>query len=375
MINQIVLNIKVAIDAITPVAVFASTEKSVNDVYKHVLLKCNGEQIFAISCNGSQSVIRTLKMSGIVMEAFELCLDAVKLRAVLAGFKDATNQDMTLSWDDVAAVVKVGRSKLTIPVIDPSSFPYPDKLTDETFSAILPASVFVESIKSTSHACAHRDVRYYLNGCHLKFAAGIFSVTGTDGHRVSRVIKNVNTESSQTSQGIIPTKFIDLIQSNLGKSGDIRVRMNTNMIEVTWHDGQLRSTLIDGQFPDTNAIFDGGNTELFKCSRTELMQSISRLRATLFEKLPSLTINLSKEGEVKLSTLDEQKNESGVDYLDALIMAHTETELSINLMYLSDVLAIMSHDEIAFSLCVGNGIKIKQVSDDSFNTVIAQLRR
>lgn len=380
MVNQLVLNVKVAIEAILPVSAFAATERSVNDVYKHVLIKFNGNQCFAIGCNGSQSIIRTVQLQGMLVEPFELCLDGVKLRAVLSGLKDVSSQEMTIVWDDVSAVIKVGRSKLNIPVINASAFPYPDKLNDENFCAVLPSTVFIESLKFTSHSCAERDVRYFLNGCHVKFSDGIFCAIGSDGHRISRVVKSISLDSKASGavhQGIIPKKFLDMLFNNIGKCGDVRIRMNTDMIEITWSEGQLRSTLIDGKYPDSTAFFSGENTPFFQCSRAELVQSLSRLKATAYEKLPSLSIALCEDGEVKLSTLDEQKNESGIDFLSARIdpAAQSATEFCVNLFYLSECLSQMNQDDIEFSLCAGNSIKIKQSTDDSVNTVIGQLRR
>ncbi len=54
MSQQFSLSVKAALDSLLPVAGFAATERSVNEVYKHVLIKSTGESLYAIGCNGAQ---------------------------------------------------------------------------------------------------------------------------------------------------------------------------------------------------------------------------------------------------------------------------------------------------------------------------------
>lgn len=374
MSNQFSLSIKTALELILPVAAFATVEKGINEVYKHILITHNGSQCFAIGSNGSQSVIRAIPLP-MLTEPFKLCIDGIKLRAILVGLKDCSDQDMTISWTDALATIHVGRSKLTLPVINADGFPNPDKLTDEHFSCVMSASMLLQSLHTVSHACAVRDVRFFLNGCFIKFSENGLTVIGSDGHRISRVIKTVKSQSSSGAEGIVPKKFLELFQSNIDKNtGDVRVRMSAAMIEITFNGGQIRSSLIDGKYPDTTGFFQTSDpTPLFVCSRHAMLQSLSRLKATVFEKLPSIGIEL-KNNEIKLATLNDKKEESGVDFLAATVTG-IDTILSMNINYLSDCLNQIDDDELSFSLCAGNSVKIQSVHNPEFNGVIAQLRR
>ena len=373
MENQFSISVKTALDVLLPVAVFAASERSLADVYKHVLIKHDGTKCFAIAGNGSQSLIRSLSLPMLAVEPFQVCLDGVKLRAILSGLKDAAEQDMVVSWTEANATIKIGRSKLTLAVINPSGYPSPDRLGNDASTLILPLPVILEALRSVFHACADKDARHFLNGCFLSFDVDKLIVAGTDGHRLCRIVKQVGT--GNTGQGILPRKFVEHFHFNAGKvAGDVRLRLTSNMVEATWDGGQLRSNLIDGKYPDISPFFDKGNIKLFQCSKDSMMQSISRLRATVFEKLPSVAIEASSS-ELRLVTLDEHKAESGIDYVGATICSSLEKPISININYLSECINHIDDDELVFCLSEHGGVIIKAADSSEQQEIINPLRR
>lgn len=372
MENQFTLNVKTALDVLLPVAAFAASERSLADAYKHVLIKHDGGKCFAIAGNGNQTLIRTLSLPMIAVEPFEVCLDGVKLRAILSGLKDAAEQDMTVSWNDANATVKVGRSKLTLSVIDPKSYPSPEKLGAEAATVVLPLPVILDALRSVFHACADKDARHYLNGCYLSFDENKLIVAGTDGHRLCRMVKQVG--NGNAGQGILPRKFVEHFQLNAGKiTGDVRVRLTANMVEATWDGGQLRSNLIDGKYPDIGAFFNAEHTRLFQCSKESILNSIARLRATVYDKLPSLSIEACNS-ELRLVTLDEHKAESGIDFLVATVQSDMKP-LSININYLSDCINNIDDDNLDFMLAKTGGVVIKPSQHGAYQEIIQPLRR
>ncbi|WP_445768459.1 DNA polymerase III subunit beta [Rheinheimera sp.] len=196
MVQKFDIAISDALASLLPIATFASTERAVNEIYKHVLMRCDGNKCFAIASNGAQTIIRSIPMPLLGSEPFAVCIDGVKLRAILSSLKDASESEISISWTDGLATIKIGRSKLTASVVDASTYPETEKLGEEHSSLIIPGSILHQSLRSVSHSCAIRDARHYLNGCHFAFTASGFSVTGSDGHRLSRVCKNLTLNPS-----------------------------------------------------------------------------------------------------------------------------------------------------------------------------------
>lgn len=373
--NQFSISVNDALATLLPVASFAATERSNNEIYKHVLIRCNGNKCFAIGSNGAQTVIRSVPLPLMGSEPFSVCIDGVKLRAILSSLKDASEADIAISWNDTLATFKIGRSKLTAAVVNPSGFPDPEKLGEEHSSIILPFSAVLQSLRSVSHSVSHRDVRHYLNGCHIAFSANSFIVTGSDGHRLSRVCKVIKHGANGAAEGIVPVKFIELVNTNVDKSsGDIGLRLSAFMLELTWNGGQIRTSLIDGKYPDVSPFFDTDAKPLFVAGRSAFLHSLNRLKSTVFEKLPSISIDV-EQSELKLCTLDDKQQETGVDYVSAENIADSDTRLSINIAYLSDALSQIDDEQVIFSLVKANSVKVASVKNPEFSAVIAQLRR
>lgn len=368
------IQVKDAIATLLPIAVFASSVRSQIDVYKHVLIRSNGEQCFGVACNGAQTIIRTIPLP-LLSEQFQVCVDGAKLAAILSSLKDSLSETMTISWTEAVATVKVGRSKLTAQVVNPNSFPEPQKLSDEHSSIVMPSSVLLGSLKSVIHSCGVNDARSYLNGCHFKFNEFGFSVTGSDGHRISRVCKQIISSSQASACGIFPKRLIEVMASVLEKNGDVRIRLSNTMVELTMQGCQIRSVLIDGKYPDTSHFFEIENDHpLFSASKSAVTNSINRLKATIYEKLPAVSIEADSE-EVKLSTLDDKNQESGLDFIKAHVLDHT-MKISINISYLSDALLQIDEDDtVNFSVVTANSIKITASKNAEFGAVIGQLRR
>jgi DNA polymerase III sliding clamp (beta) subunit (PCNA family) len=367
------IQVKDAIATLLPIAVFASSVRSQIDVYKHVLIRSNGAQCFGVACNGAQTIIRSMPLP-MLSEPFKVCIDGSKLAAILGSLKDCASETMNITWTDAVATIKVGRSKLTAQVVDPDSFPEPQKLSDEHSSIVMPSSVLLSSIKSVSHSCAANDARNYLNGCYFNFNASGFSVIGSDGHRISRVCKPIVSNAQTNSSGIFPKRLIEVLSSTLDKVGDVRIRLTTTMVELTMQGCQVRSVLIDGKYPDTATFFVGNEQPLFRATKQSVTNALNRLKATIYEKLPAVSIE-ADNNEVKLSTLDEKNQESGLDYVQADVVDQS-LKISMNISYLSDALQQVDDDDtVIFSVVTASSIKISSTKNADFSAVIAQLRR
>lgn len=373
-INTFSITVKDAIATLLPVALFASSSRTQLDVYKHVLIRSNGTQCFGIACNGAQTIIRTVPLP-MIADSFQLCIDGTKFAAILSSLKDSPSDMMAISWTDAVATVKVGRSKLTAQVIDPATFPEPQKLNEEHSSIVMPSSLLLASLKAVIHSCGTNDSRHYLNGCHFTFNSSGFSVTGSDGHRVSRVCKPIVASTQGCSSGIFPKRLVEVLSSTLDKVGDVRIRLSPKMVELTMQGCQVRSNLLDGTYPDTSNFFQMESEQpLFTAPKQAVTNALNRLKSTIYEKLPSVSIEAEND-EVKLSTLDENKDESGSDYVKATVN-DPKLKVSINISYLSDALSQLDDaDTVCFSAVTAGSIKIRSTNNSEFCAVIAPLRR
>lgn len=349
--KSLVISVKQALDNLLPVVMFASDKgKGVLPIYSHVLLKCTAKGLVAISGNGAQFTCRTVSHDN--TEECEVCIEGAKLRTILTSYKDQPEtQSVTITFDDDAgtgAVIKCGRSKLNLNVVDPSTYPSPDKVNPENvFEAIMPFRVWRDSLLGCSHAVAQNDARHYLNGMCIRFNDGQFTVISSDGHRLSRVLNNTVT-AGRSIEAILPRRFLDMISIIPKGTSDIRIRIDSRMIEITWNGGQLRSQLVDGRYPNIDPFFSGEAINHFKVDRQQLLSALLRLRATVDDSRPAIVIAPEKSGELRVSTEGLGQVETGEDFITAEIFSDF-TPMALNINYLSESLNSFSDETLFFS--------------------------
>ncbi|WP_240224606.1 DNA polymerase III subunit beta [Rheinheimera hassiensis] len=366
--KQLTITVKDALDSLLPVAVFAASEKSPLPIHNFVLIKIQNGAVYAISTNGAQTLTR--RIASTIDADMQLCVSGIKLRAILSGLKDIDGQKpLTISDKGSEGVLKVGRSKLVLETLPPTSFPSPLKLGSENTEVTLPASILLDGVKSVIHAVAERHTHLFFNGLNIILENNTLSLVSSDGHRLSRVIRTDVTTTAGRINAILPRRFLDLLPL-VPKTEHIRLKVDSNMAEVTWGYGQIRSNLIDASFPDTKQHFSASGIEAFTVNRESLLSAITRLNATAEDKRP--VIQLTKDaGDLKLVTLNIQNAVTGEDFLPAKL--ETDFTICLNLRYLQDALCGIQDDLVSFEQFDMRFIALKGVNSQRVE-LIAPIR-
>lgn len=365
--NKLSVTLKEALDSLLPAAAFSASEKSPLPIHNFVLIKNLSNYIFVVATNGSQTL--TKRVAPYLGDDFELCVCAKKLQAILGGLKalDA-NSPFNITWNEAEATVKVGRSKLVLGVICPTTFPSPRKLS-ESRESIFKSNILLDSINAVVHAIGLRHVHAFFNGLNIRIDAGNLSVISSDSHRLSRIVCS-NIESTGDINAILPRRYIALL-SLVPKNETIRLKVDNNMAEITWADGMIRTNLIDASYPDTRQHFSANGVNAFSVNRQSLLHALGRLNATVDDNRPALTIS-NEGGEVKLSTLNTQNSITGEDFIDADI--ESDFSFCINLKYLSDALSAFPDENISLQKSDMQGfISLKGITS-AMTELIAPMR-
>lgn len=108
-----------------------------------------------------------------------------------------------------------------------------------------------EQLKIAVLFAATKDVRYYLNGIHLKRDPRSGTrLSATDGHAMIRV-----TDTAQRGddwETIVPLDLIKAVIASKCKEFDLTQDGTT--LTASWHGGSASAAAIDGRFPDCDMI-------------------------------------------------------------------------------------------------------------------------
>lgn len=346
-----------ALNSILPVASFVKSNTA-KPIMGFVYIKVSDDKLFCLAANGSQCLAKSISLTLQSVPDFEICLDGTKLRSIIGSLKDA--EKIQFSIEGETATVSAGRSKLKCPAMSAATYPTLPRVGAENFSMKLGIEPLMQLIKRTKHAIAMNDPRFYLNGLNLVCDNGKVTANATDGHRLSSYSVQGNSFEGQANV-IIPKAMVDLLAGDKSLSqakGIVKIRLDSNMIEVVWAAGMLRSQLIDGKFPDVTRFI---NTEAIlqaSADRQAMFTSLSRIRGVADDsKVQTIKLENSQK-ELRLFSVDAQKELSGEDYVaGAVCEDEFDKPYSVNSSYLSDALSSFVEDDLLLSLS-GNGMML-----------------
>ncbi len=300
----------------------------------------------------------------------EVTIPARKLFDICRALPDGARVKVELSGDRVS--VSAGRSRFTLATLPASEFPTIDDI-DVIERVSLAESVLKSLIARTAFAMAHQDVRYYLNGLLLDLREKTLRCVATDGHRLAMSETQLDTEVSARRQIIVPRKGVLELQG-LFEAGDgqVELEIGRNHIRVRRDSVTFTSKLIDGRFPDYEAVIPIGADKEVRVGREEFRFALQRAAILSNEKYRGVKLDVSPDKLRIVAHNPEQ--EEAVEELEVKTPV-SDLSVGFNVNYLMDALAALSGEEIVLSLRdAQSSCLLRRVDSDDSRHVVMPLR-
>jgi len=172
--------------------------------------------------------------------------------------------EVTLELDGVL-VVKAGRSRFKLAVLDADSFP---TLAQNEYTATFKIDLSA-LFAPVAFAISDEETRYYLNGIYLHNPGSELRAVATDGHRLAR---HSAATVGDLPGVIVPKKTVALIPA-----GEVTVSLSQTKIRVEHGDSVLVSKLIEGTFPDYERVTPKNNDKSLVVNRAAMLAAVDRV--------------------------------------------------------------------------------------------------
>ncbi len=252
-----------------------------------------------------------------------------------------------VSQDASKITLKSGKSRFSLTTLEPSEFPSVDAV-EQGVSFNISQNIFRKLIESTQFAMAQQDVRYYLNGLMLELSQKGLRCVATDGHRLAMCDSDVQINTPEVRQVIVPRKGITELARLLETTDDeIRVDVGTNHIQVVFNETTFTSKLIDGRFPEYERVVPQGGNKVVIADKELLKQSLTRVSILSNEKYRGVRFSVS-DGLLRVQAhnpdQEEAEEEISIDYSGG------DLEVGFNVTYFIDVLTVIPDDKVQITL-------------------------
>jgi DNA polymerase-3 subunit beta len=304
------------------------------------------------------------------LEPGETTIPARKLFEICRALPDGARIDVKHSGDRVT--LSAGRSRFTLATLSASEFPQVDAI-DFLDRISLAEGSLKELLDRTAFAMANQDVRYYLNGTMLELREDLLRCVATDGHRLATCDTVVSLPGAAKRQLIIPRKGVLELQRLLeAGEGTVEVEFGRNHLRVRRSDFVFTTKLIDGRFPDYEAVIPIGADKQVTVGREMLRAALQRAAILSNEKYRGVKFEVEPNRLRIVAHNPEQ--EEAVEEVE-VITSVGGLSVGFNVNYVLDALGALRGEETLLSLRDGNSsCLIRDADNDRARHVVMPLR-
>ncbi len=180
---------------------------------------------------------------------------------------NSNDWEIKLSWKS---------GSLSIPGANPVSYPQLHTLGDESHEIELEASLLAAGINKTIYATADDELRPAMNGVFINFESEKITFVATDAHKLVKYSSQISIPFS--SSFILPKRPAGVLKNLLLKESDsVKVAFDSKSVIVTLSNYMMVCRLIEGNYPNYNAVIPSSNPNKVLVDRVELLNSIKRV--------------------------------------------------------------------------------------------------
>jgi len=312
-------------------------------VLANLLVKVGGGRLSLTGTDLEVEMVATAEAEKLVDG--EVTIPARKLFDIVRALPDGAHIELKLNGDRVA--LNAGRSRFTLTTLPATEFPTVDEI-ELVEKVSLPEEALRDLMERTSFAMANQDVRYYLNGMLLDLQEHTLRCVATDGHRLAMKETGLQSSVSTRRQIIIPRKGVNELVGLLeAGDGQVELEFGRNHLRVRRGEVVFTSKLIDGRFPDYEAVIPLGADKTATLDREVLRGALQRAAILSNEKYRGVRLELSP-GKLRIVAHNPEQEEA-VEEVEAETHV-SDLAVGFNVGYLLDALAALRGDKARLSL-------------------------
>lgn len=342
--------------------------RSTMPILSNLLMQVEADQVSLTATDLEVQMVATTGCVGATLGS--TTVPARKFFEIVRALPDGASVSLALTGERLS--VTAGRSRYTLACLPADDYPSSDEL-DVVERVRLKEGDLKRVIDQTSFAMAQQDVRFYLNGLLLDVEASLLRAVATDGHRLAVAETAVESGAQVRKQLILPRKGV-LELARLLESGEeeIELEIGRTHLRVRRDGLAFSSKLIDGRFPDYEAVIPLGADKEVRIGRDELRTSLQRAVILSNEKYRGVRFEFDL-GVMRVVAHNPEQEEA-VEELEAQT-GISGLSIGFNASYVLDALGALSGDEVLLMLRdAGSSVLLREVEHAQVRHVVMPMR-
>jgi len=325
----------------------------------------NGE--LTISASDLENTMKTTVKPDESKEDGKIAIPAKLLLDTLKNFSD---QPLAFQIDGTSFGIEISSDygKYKLVGQNANDFPKSPEL-EKADNLSIAGSVLSTAIDKTLFASGNDELRPVMSGVFCQFSPEKLTFVATDAHKLVRYGRS-DSSASKASEFILPKKPLNLLKQNLTGEEEVTLKYNDTTVQFTFGSIELTSRLIDGKYPNYEAVIPNENPNVLTVDRMSFLNSIKRV--SIFSNKTTHQVKIKVAGsELSISAEDLDFSNEAKERLTCNYTGD-DMEIGFNSKFLLEMLNHINTQEVILEMSEPNkaGILLPSSNEDENEDIL-----
>jgi len=223
---------------------------------------------------------------------------------------------------------------------------------EETTAIQLDASMLSHAVNKTLFATGNDELRLVLSGVFCELSPDDVTFVATDAHKLVRYKRN-DIQSKESTSFILPKKPLNLLRNIIStQEMPVKIEYNKTNAFFTFNNVHLICRLIDGKYPNYEAVIPKENPNVLTIDRHALLNTIKRVSIFANQSTHQIRFKVSGQ-ELILSAEDIDFSNEAKERLSCSYEGE-DLEIGFNSKFLVEMLSNIETEEVKLEMSAPN---------------------
>ena len=311
--------------------------------------------LFELSNNNltvSASDLETTMSSKLEVESDSEGSVAIPARLLLETLKTFPEQPLTFVVQDNNTIeLSSNHGKYAVAYANGAEFPNAVSLENPSSTAII-GDVLATAIGKTIFAAGNDDLRPVMSGVFFQFSTENLTFVATDAHKLVKYTRE-DLAASEVAEFIMPKKPLNLLKGILaGSDSEVTIEYNDSNAKFTFENSELVCRLIDGKYPNYEAVIPKENPNKLSIERNQFLNSARRV--SIFSNKTTHQLRLKIAGaELNISAEDIDYSNKAEERLTCDYQGD-DLQIGFNSRFLIEMLNNLNANDVQLEMSLPN---------------------
>tara|TARA_B100001250_G_scaffold413634_1_gene448427 strand:- start:64 stop:1191 length:1128 start_codon:yes stop_codon:yes gene_type:complete len=310
-------------------------------IIENFLLETNGEKLSVKATDLETTIINETKIESDSDES--IAVNAKLLNETLRTFPEQPLTFKTNVNNNVLEIISE-QGNYTISYIDSNEFPNTPEIS-EAQSISINSNTLSKGVKNTLFAAGNDELRPVMSGVYMEVNTDSILLVSTDAHKLVKYENKIESDPNNSTSFIVPKKPLQLLTNTINEIDEkIQIDYNKTNVIFSFSHMKIYCRLIDGNYPNYNAVIPKENPNVLNIDRSILLNSLKRV--AIFSNKSTHQVKFKINGNlIEVSGEDIDFSNKGNETI-AVEYGGEDMEIGFNGKFLIEILNTLDCEKI-----------------------------